>query len=312
MDPTVLAFVLFNVFVLAMLALDLGVFRRKSHTVSFREALCWVGVWVSLSLTFCVGIYIVEGRDLALKFLAGYLVEQSLSMDNLFVFLMLFTYFRLPAEFQHKVLFWGIIGALVMRAFFIAAGITLIHRFDWILYVFGVFLVFTGIKMALAKDKEIHPERNPVLRLLRRYLPVTPDYVGDRFFIRIDARLFATPMFVVLVMVETTDLVFAVDSIPAVLAITRDPFIVYTSNVFAILGLRSLFFALSGLMRYFHHLHYGLSLILVFVGCKMLYAEYTGRHVPVELTLGVIGGVLALSIAASLAWPHERERTAPM
>lgn len=300
--------VLFGVVVLGLLALDLGVFHRKSHTVKMREALTWSAVWISLALVFNLFVYYTRGPVPAMEFLTGYLVEEALSVDNLFVFLMIFSYFRVPAEYQHKVLFWGIMGALFMRAGFIIAGIALIQMFHWVIYVFGIFLIITGIKMVTSKDEEINPERNPVLRLFRRIMPVTEHYEKDRFFVRRDARLFATPLFVVLLMVETTDVIFAVDSIPAILGITTDPFIVYTSNVFAILGLRSIYFALAGLMQIFHYLNYGLCLILVFVGTKMLIAEF--YKVPVILALGVIIGVLLLSILASLIWPQKEKEVA--
>ena len=300
--------VLFGVVVLGLLALDLGVFHRKSHTVKMREALTWSAVWISLALVFHLFVYYTRGPVPAMEFLTGYLVEEALSVDNLFVFLMIFSYFRVPAEYQHKVLFWGIMGALFMRAGFIIAGIALIQMFHWVIYIFGVFLIITGIKMVTSKDEEINPERNPVLRLFRRIMPVTEHYEKDRFFVRRDVRLFATPLFVVLLMVETTDVIFAVDSIPAILGITTDPFIVYTSNVFAILGLRSIYFALAGLMQIFHYLNYGLCLILVFVGTKMLIAEF--YKVPVILALGVIIGVLLLSILASLIWPQKEKEVA--
>jgi len=288
----------FGVFVLAMLALDLGVFNRKSHQASMTEALTWSGVWILLALLFNAGVWYWRGGAKGLEFLTGYLVELSLSVDNLFVFLLIFAYFRVPAQYQHKVLFWGIIGALVMRAVFIGAGIALIQQFHWVIYVFGAVLVVSGLKMAFEKDKDVHPERNPVLRLLRRLMPVTPEYHGDRFFLVQDRVWVATPLFIVLLMLETTDLVFAVDSVPAVLAITTDPFIVYTSNVFAILGLRSMFFALAGIMKRFHYLHYGLSAVLVFVGVKMLLAGF--YKIPTLTSLLVIVGVLAVTVAASL------------
>ncbi len=293
----------FGVFILSMLALDLGLFHRKAHEVHVKEALVWSAVWISLALVFNVIVYFWRGQEMALQFLTGYLIEYSLSVDNIFVFLLIFAYFRVPAVHQHKVLFWGILGALVMRAIFIALGIALIHKFHWMIYVFGAFLVFTGIKMGMEKDKEIHPEKNPVLRLFRRFMPVTERYEGGSFFVRRDMKLLATPLFIVLLMVETTDVIFAVDSIPAILAITSDPFIVYTSNVFAILGLRSLYFALSGIMRLFHHLHYGLSIILGFVGVKMVLSDIF--KIPIGVSLGVIAGVLALSVIASLLWPKK-------
>ena len=264
----------FNLFVLLMLALDLGVFHRKSHIVRFKEAILWSIFWIVLALIFNAGIFYFQGSQRALEFLTGYLIEKSLSVDNIFIFLLIFSYFRVPDIYQHKVLFWGILGALIMRAIFIFAGVSLIHKFHWIIYIFGIFLILTGIKMALQKEKEIHPERNPVLRLFQKMMPVTKDYIKDKFFVHQEGRYHATPLFVSLLFVETTDLIFAVDSIPAILAITQDTFIVYTSNVFAILGLRSLYFALAGFMKLFHYLHYGLSAILIFVGIKMIISDF--------------------------------------
>ena len=284
----------FGVFVLAMLALDLGVFHRKSHTVSMREALTWSGVWIALALLFNAGVWHWRGQDEGLEFLTGYLVELSLSVDNLFVFLLIFAYFKVPAQYQHKVLFWGILGALFMRAVFIAAGVTLMHKFHWVIYLFGAVLVISGLKMAFEKDKEVHPEKNPVLRLFRRFMPVTAEYHGGKFFVKPDKLWLATPLFIVLLMLETTDLVFAVDSVPAVLAITTDPFIVYTSNVFAILGLRSMFFALAGVMKLFVYLHYGLAAVLVFVGGKMLLAGF--YKIPTLTSLLVIVGLLTVAV----------------
>jgi tellurite resistance protein TerC len=299
-----LFWILFNLFVLAMLALDLGVFHRHAHTVKFREALTWSAVWISLAGAFAVIVYFWRGPTTALEFTTGYLVEESLSIDNLFVFLLLFRYFRVPAVFQHKVLFWGIIGALLMRAVFIFAGVTLIQRFHWIVYVFGAWLVYTGIKLAISHDSEVHPDQNPLVRGFRRFMPVTREYVEGKFFVRRE-RLYATPLFIVLLVVETTDVLFATDSIPAILAITRDPFIVYTSNVFAILGLRSLYFALAGMMELFAYLHYGLSAILVFVGTKMLVSHY--YKFPIWIALGAIVGILAISIGLSLAFPPKKK-----
>jgi tellurite resistance protein TerC len=291
----------FNVFVLAMLALDLGVFHRKAHEVHVKEALIWSGVWIALALAFNVLVYFSRGQEVALQFLTGYVIEKTLSIDNVFVFLLIFTSFRIPAIHQHKILFWGILGALVMRALFIALGITLIEKFHWMIYVFGAILVITGIRIAMEKDKEIHPENNPLLKLLKRVMPVSESLDTGKFFVRKAGKLMATPLFVALLIVETTDVIFAVDSIPAILAITSDPFIVYTSNVFAILGLRALYFALSGIMRYFHHLHYGLAAILVFVGVKMLISHVF--HVPVGVSLAFIAVAIVISIAASLLWP---------
>jgi tellurite resistance protein TerC len=293
-----LAWLGFGVFVLAMLALDLGVFQRKPHEAGLKEALTWSAVWVGLALLFNAGVYYWHGGEKALQFFTGYVVEFSLSVDNLFVFLLVFGYFKVPPRYRHKVLFWGIIGALAMRGIFIAAGITLLEKFHWIIYGFGALLIASGIKMALQQDKEIHPERNPVLKLFRRFMPVTPEYEGGSFFARQSGRLFATPLFVVLLILESTDLVFAVDSVPAVLAITPDPFIVYTSNVFAILGLRSMFFVLEGVMNRFHYLHYGLSAVLVFVGIKMIFAGFCA--IPTWVSLLVIIGILSIAICASL------------
>jgi len=305
MSHPVLWWVVFNIFVLAMLALDLGVFHRTAHVVRFKEALLWSAVWVSLAFLFFLGIFFWRGREPALEFLTGYLIEEALSVDNLFVFLLIFSYLRVPSLYQHKVLFWGILGALIMRAIFIVAGVTLVQKFHWVIYLFGIFLILTGIKMALQKDKEIHPEKNPVLRLFQRLMPVTDHYEEGNFFVKKNGRRFATPLFVVLLVVETTDVIFAVDSIPAVLAITLDPFIVYTSNVFAILGLRSLYFALAGMMALFHYLHYGLSAILVFVGAKMLLADI--YKIPVGIALGVVACFLTISVIASIVYPRKEE-----
>ncbi len=304
MTEQLLIWIGFCVFVLAMLALDLGVFHRKSHTVGMKEALTWSGVWIALALLFNAGVWHWRGGEQGLEFLTGYVVELALSVDNLFVFLLIFGYFKVPAQYQHKVLFWGIIGALVMRAVFIGAGIALIQKFHWIIYVFGAVLVVSGLKMAFEKDKEVHPEKNPVLRLFRRFMPVTAEYHEGRFFVMKDKVRMATPLFIVLLMLETTDLVFAVDSVPAVLAITTDPFIVYTSNVFAILGLRSMFFALAGVMNLFRYLHYGLAAVLVFVGAKMLLAGWW--KVPTLLSLVVILGLLTAAVVVSILHPAPR------
>jgi tellurite resistance protein TerC len=294
--------VLFNIFVIAMLVLDLRVFHREAHEIKIKEALLWSAFWIVLSLIFNVGIYFWLGKIAALQFFTGYLIEKSLSVDNLFVFLLIFSYFRVPAKYQHKVLFWGILGALIMRGILIGLGTALIHSFHWIIYVFGAFLIFTGIKMAFQKETaEIHPERNIIVRMFKRIMPVTPGYHGERFFIKIDGKNYATLLFIVLLVVETTDLVFAVDSIPAIFAITTDPFIVYTSNVFAILGLRALYFALAGIMNLFHYLKLGLSIVLTFVGIKMMVAEI--YPIPIGIALGVVASVLIVSIAASILLP---------
>ena len=307
MTPQLWLWIGFSIFVLAMLALDLGVFHRKSHTVGMKEALTWSAVWIALALLFNAGIWYWRGPDQGLTFLTGYVVELSLSVDNLFVFLLIFAYFKVPAQYQHKVLFWGILGALVMRAVFIGAGIALIQKFHWIIYFFGAVLVISGLKMAFEKDKEVHPEKNPVLKIFRRFMPVTGEYHGGDFFVKRGQLWAATPLFIVLLMLETTDLVFAVDSVPAVLAITTDPFIVYTSNVFAILGLRSMFFALAGIMKLFHYLHYGLAAVLVFVGAKMLLAGF--YKIPTLASLLVIVGLLAVAVVASLI--HAARRAPP-
>jgi tellurite resistance protein TerC len=304
----ILFWILFNLFVLTMLALDLVVFHRRAHTVKFREALMWSGLWIGLAAVFAIVVYCWHGRGASLQFITGYVIELSLSIDNLFVFLLIFRYFRVPSPHQHKVLFWGILGALLMRAVFILVGVGLIRKFEWIIYIFGALLVYSGIRLFRQEEAEIHPERNPVLRIFRRWMPVTKDYVGDRFFVR-QPGLYATPLLVVLVVVETTDVVFAVDSIPAVLAITLNPFIVYTSNVFAILGLRSMYFALAGMMELFHYLHYGLALVLVFVGGKMLVSHYV--EIPTELALGIVALILLISVLASLIHPRKREAQGP-
>jgi tellurite resistance protein TerC len=299
MEPTSLwLWAGFNLFVLGMLAVDLGIFHRQAHAVSMREAGIWSAVWIALALVFNLGVWKFLGPQPGVEFLTGYLIEKSLSIDNIFVIALLFAYFKVPGEYQHRVLFWGILGALVMRAAFILAGAALLDRFHWIIYLFGGFLVLTGIKMAFAPEHGVEPERNPVVRLVRRLMPVTSDFRGASFFVREGGRRAATPLFLVLVMVEFTDLVFAVDSIPAIFAVTRDPFLVYTSNVFAILGLRSLYFLLAGVMHKFEYLKLGLAAILVFVGAKMALVDWV--KVPTVLSLGVIAAILALAVAASL------------
>ncbi len=294
----------FNLFVLFMLALDLGVFHRKAHVVTFKESISWTVVWIALAMVFNLGIAHYLGNAKAMEFLTGYVIEKSLSVDNVFVFALLFSYFAVPALYQHKVLFWGILGALVMRAAMIAVGAKLITEFVWIIYVFGVFLILTGLKMIFKREQEIHPEKNPLVRIFKRFMPVTPDYRGEKFFVEENGVRMATPLFIVLLLVEFTDLIFAVDSIPAIFAVTKDPFIVYTSNVFAILGLRSLYFALAGVMDKFHLLKLGLGVVLTFVGVKMLLG-HTEWKIDTSISLLVIVLILAASVAASLIWPKK-------
>ena len=293
-------------FIAIMLALDLGVFNRRAHVVSLKEALAWCAVWFGLAMAFNLLISQKMGGQAGLEFFTGYIVELCLSVDNVFVFIVIFQYFRVEPRHQHRVLFWGILGAVVMRAIFIFAGISLINRFHWIIYVFGAFLVYTGIKLAIPKkDDGFEPEKNPAVKLARRFLPVTSHFEGGHFFTRVDGRLHATPMFLVLLIVETTDVMFALDSIPAVIAITRNEFIVFTSNIFAILGLRSLYFAVSGIMQLFRYINVGLAVILCFVGFKMLASHYV--TIPIKISLGIIGSVLAASILASVLIPSQRK-----
>lgn len=308
MENSVWLWVGFNIFVLAMLALDLGVFHRKSHAVSGREALIWSIVWISLSLVFNAVIYFYwdqmmpestySNRDAALAFLTGYLIEKSLSVDNIFVFILIFSFFGVPGKYQHRVLFWGILGALVMRGALIAVGAALLEQFHWIIYIFGAFLIFTGIRMALKHDENVEPDKNPVVKFFRRFMPVTESFEEDKFFIRRAGKLMATPLFLILLVVESTDLVFAVDSIPAIFAVTQEPFIVYTSNVFAILGLRALYFLLADVMDKFEYLKYGLAAVLTFVGLKMVIMDL--YKIPTALSLGVVAAILTISVLASL------------
>lgn len=298
MENTLLMWGGFNLFVLLMLALDLGVFHKTAHEIKFKEAITWSAVWILLALLFNLGIWHYMGEVKAVEFLTGYIVEKSLSVDNIFVFVLIFSAFAVPSIYQHKVLFWGIIGALVMRAIFIFAGVSLISKFHWIIYIFGIFLIYTGFKIAKEKGTKINIENNPFINAVKKFLPVTKDYTGGDFFTKINSRLHATPLFLVLVLVEGTDLIFAVDSIPAILAITQDPFIVYTSNVFAILGLRSLYFALAGSLKYFTYLHYGLAAILIFVGIKMTISDFYKFDPFISLT--IIAFLLLVSILASL------------
>ena len=307
MNESLWLWVGFNVFILVMLVLDLGVFHRKSHVVSLKESLAWTAVWVVLALAFNAGVWHYAGSQKALEFFTGYLIEKSLSVDNVFVFALLFSYFAVPPVYQHKVLFWGILGALIMRAIMIAAGAALIAKFAWIIYVFGAFLILTGIKMIVKREEEIHPERNPMVKWFKKLVPVTPEYRGDRFFVRENGLRMATPLFVVLLLVEFTDLIFAVDSIPAIFAVTKDPFIVYTSNVFAILGLRSLYFALAGVMDKFHYLKIGLGVVLSFVGVKMILG-HTAWKIDTLVSLGVIVVILATSMVWSLFRPRKTKQ----
>jgi tellurite resistance protein TerC len=311
MENTPLFWILFNLFVVGLLLLDLLVFNRKAHAVKLREALGWSAFWITLSLGFNYLVYRTMGHEAGLQWLTGYLIEKALSVDNLFVFLLIFTYFKVPAEYQHRILFWGVLGALVLRGIFIVAGAALLAQFHFLLYVLGAFLVYTGVRMALSGegDPEIDPDNNPVVRFLSRRLPITRQLDGGKFFTRRDGLRFATPLLVVLVMVETTDVVFAADSIPAILAVSRNTFIVYTSNVFALLGLRALYFALASLMSLFHYLHYGLALILIFIGGKLLaediLRERFNLELPVPVSLGIVGVLLLGSVAASLLWPKK-------
>lgn len=298
MTTEILFWIGFNVFVLIMLALDLGVFHKKAHEVSIKEAVIWSAVWIFLAMVFNIIVYFNFGELKAFEFLTGYLIEKSLSVDNIFIFVLVFGYFQIPNKYQHKVLFWGIIGALVMRIIFIIAGVSLIQQFHWTIYIFGAFLVFTGIKMITQKDKKIEPEKNPVIKLARRFFSVTDNLREDKFFIKQNGKKYVTPLFLVLILIEVTDLIFAVDSIPAILAITQDRFIVYTSNVFAILGLRSLYFALAHIVHRFIYLSYGLAVILIFVGIKMMLVDFL--KIPVFISLIIIAVILASSILLSL------------
>jgi tellurite resistance protein TerC len=314
----------FNAFVLAMLALDLGVFHRTAHVVSFREAATWSALWIGMAGVFNLLLFVFweqwspnspyTSSEAALLFLTGYIIEKSLSVDNIFVFVLIFTYFAVPRAYQHRVLFWGILGALVMRGAMIAAGAALIERFGWVVWIFGAFLIFTGIRMAFHKHQEINPEHNPLIKLVRRFVPTSSEYHGDKFFVRKAGVLMATPLFLALVMVEFTDLVFAVDSIPAIFAVTQDPFIVYTANVMAILGLRSLYFLLDGLVHKFYYLKLGLSAILVFAGVKLFWPDLTAlvtgtaAKMPPAVSLGVIATVLAIAVIASLRRARRLER----
>lgn len=288
----------FTAIIVALLAFDLFVLNRRAHAVAVREALLWSAMWITLSLVFGAGVFLFLGEQKGLEYLTGYVIEKSLSVDNIFVFLVIFQYFAVPAHLQPKILRWGIIGALVMRLLFILIGAALLDAFHWMIFVFGGLLLLTALRLATQKEHEVHPERNPLIRLLRRFVPVTTDYQSEHFFTRLDGRLMATPLFVVLLMIESTDIIFAIDSIPAIFAVTRDPFIVYTSNAFAILGLRALYFALAGIMDYFTYLRQGLVVILAFVGVKMILSDF--YKVPTPLSLAVIAVILLIAIGVSV------------
>jgi len=303
MSYEVVLWISFNLFIFLMLALDLGVFQKKDHAVTVKEALIWSGVWIVLALIFNAFIYYDMGKIKALEFFTGYLLERSLSIDNIFVFVLLFSYFKVPAEFQHKVLFWGVLGALILRAALILLGVVLINKFAWIIYVFGAFLVFTGFKMAYQDDSDIHPEKNIVIRIFKKFFPVSNEYHGGDFFVTIDAKRFATPLFIVLIATEFTDLVFAFDSIPAIFAVTNDAYIIYTSNIFAILGLRAMYFVLAGIIDKFHYLKIGLSMVLIFIGFKMLIIDIF--KIPIGYSLGVIAIIITLSVVLSLLKPKQ-------
>jgi tellurite resistance protein TerC len=305
MSSQVIWWIAFTMVVLVLLVLDMRVFHRRAHVITIKESLLWTFFWIAIALLFNLGIYFWQGHGPALEYLTCYLIEKSLSIDNLFVFLMVFSYFSVSPAYQHKVLFWGIIGAIIMRLAFIEVGVTLLERFHWVFYIFGAFLIVTAIRMAVQKERGLKPERNPVFRIFRRFFPITKDYEEDRFFVKRAGRYIATPLFIVVLVVESTDVIFALDSIPAALAITLDPFIVYTSNIFAILGLRSLYFALAGIMRLFYYLRHGLVIVLMFVGVKMLIADF--YKIPTGIALGVVGGVLLVAILTSIVLPRKVE-----
>ena len=295
----------FNALVLLLLVVDLGIFHREAHEVKPKEAAIWSGVWITLALLFNLFVYYEFGAQDTTEYLTGYLIEKSLSVDNLFVFVMVFSYFQVPARYQHRILFWGIIGALIMRALLIGTGAYLISHFSWIIYIFGAFLIYTGVRIAFEKESAIEIEKNPVIKLVRRWLPVTNAYHGQKFFLRQAGKFVVTPMFVVLMLIESTDLVFALDSIPAIFAVTQKTFIVYTSNIFAILGLRSLYFLLANVIDKFHLLKYGLAVVLSFIGIKMVIAEW--YHIDTMISLGVVAVVLTAAIVGSLLWPEKSE-----
>jgi tellurite resistance protein TerC len=299
--------IVFGILVPVVLALDLGILQRKAHAVKTREALMFTACYITLALMFAAGVYFMLGSHQSFTFLTGYIVEWSLSMDNLFVFLLIFSSFAVPANYQHWVLFWGILGAVFMRGAFIASGLVILEKLHWVIYLFGAFLVYTGIRIAVKKDGEVDPKKNILFRLCCRYLPMTDVYHKGKFFIKEKGRLLATPLLLVLVVVESTDIVFAVDSIPAILSITLDPFLVYTSNIFAILGLRSLYFALAGMTKQLAYLNYGLAAILALLGVKMLGSSFF--HVPVTVSLGAVVGILAIAALASFIWPPKKNLT---
>jgi len=298
MTEPIWAWGVFLLVVLVMLMVDLGVFHRKAHVPSMKEAAIWSAVWIVVALIFNAVVWVWLGHQKALEFFTGYLVEKALSADNIFVFAVLFNYFAVPPEYRHRVLFWGVLGAIVFRLTFILAGTALLKKFHWVIYIFGIIVIISGVKLLMRKEEEIHPERNPVLRLARRFLPITPNYHGQKFFVWLDGKFMATPLMLVLLVVESTDIVFAIDSIPAIFAITRDPFIVFTSNVCAILGLRALYFLLEGMIRLFRYLDEGLAVILIFIGIKMLVSEF--YKIPTGFALGVVAAVLAITITLSL------------
>jgi tellurite resistance protein TerC len=306
-SDSVLLFGGFSVFVVVMLALDLTVFHRNAHSVRVREAVIWYGIWVGLAVLFNIGIFVWMGADKGNEFLTAYVIELSLSVDNIFVFLIVFSSFGVPPEYRHRVLFLGILGAVVMRGLFIATGVALLENFSWLIFLFGGFLVFTGVKLAIRRDEEVQPDQNPVMKLAKRFLPVTSEFEGQKFFVRRAGKWFVTPLFMVLIGLETTDLIFAVDSVPAVLAISDDPFIIWSSNVFAILGLRALFFLVDGILPYFRYLNFGLSVILVFIGIKMITSE--AYHMPTTISLGAVGLILTITILASYIAKRREDAT---
>ncbi|MFP6570303.1 MAG: TerC family protein [Dehalococcoidia bacterium] len=307
MSDSVLLFGGFSVFVVVMLALDLTVFHRNAHTVRVREAVVWYGIWVGLAVLFNIGVFVWMGADKGNEFLTAYVIELSLSVDNIFVFLIVFSSFGVPPEYRHRVLFLGILGAVVMRGLFIATGVALLENFSWLIFLFGGFLVFTGVKLAIRRDEEVQPDKNPVMKLAKRFLPVTSEFEGQKFFVRRAGKWFVTPLFMVLIGLETTDLIFAVDSVPAVLAISDDPFIIWSSNVFAILGLRALFFLVDGILPYFRYLNFGLSVILVFIGIKMITSD--AYHMPTAISLGTVGSILTITILASYIAKRREDAT---